>query len=106
LVELKKRTYQTFLGQIEDEIGINGTPNPIHDDIIKAKFELKYNNQYKDVGALKPPGVLVDDVKRRKILEELGVAPIPLATAPKKVVEEEEKKAQVPPSLMTEELVK
>jgi hypothetical protein len=37
------------------------------------------------VGALKPPGVLVDDVKRRKILEELGVP----AVAPKKVVVEE-----------------
>jgi hypothetical protein len=45
------------------------------------------------VGALKPPGVLVDDVKRRKILEELGVAPIPSVAVPKKVVEEEEKKA-------------
>ncbi len=55
------------------------------------------------MGGLKPPGVLVDDVKRRKILEELGVT----AAAKKVVVEEEEKKAQVvPPSLMTEELVK
>ena len=87
LIELKKRTYQTFLGQVEDEIGIGGAPNPIQDEIIKAKFELKYNAHYKDVGALKPPGVLVDDVKRRKILEELGVS----ITAPKKVVEEEEK---------------
>lgn len=56
------------------------------------------------MGALKPPGVLVDDVKRRKILEELGVT---AAASKKVVVEEEEKKAQVvPPSLMTEELVK
>jgi hypothetical protein len=74
LLELKKRTYQTFLGQVEDEIGINTTgaaASHIADQIVKEKFELKHATQYKDVG--KVPGVLVDETKRRKILEELGV---------------------------------
>ena len=42
-------------------------------EIAKAKFEMKYDAQYKDVGKIIPPGVVVEENKRRKILKELGV---------------------------------
>ena len=37
---------------------------------MKAKFELKYNSHYKDLG--KVPGIVVEENKRRKIVKELG----------------------------------
>ena len=61
---LKKRTYQMFLGQVDDELG---TQDP---SLIQAKFELKFNKGYKDIG--KVPGILVDETKRRKLVKELG----------------------------------
>ena len=87
---MKKRTYQTFLGSVEDELGTS------NDSILKDKFELKYAASYKDIGVL--PGVKVDETKRRKILEELGVQKrVPgAATGAKKEVEEE--KIAVPPT--------
>jgi hypothetical protein len=66
LTALKKRTYQMFLGQVEDELGLAGAPSKVQDDIIKAKFELKFNSQYKDLG--KVPGIVVEENKRRKIV--------------------------------------
>lgn len=72
LFELKKRTYQMFLGQVEDELGINNSSNPVQDEVVKAKFEHKYTSQYQDRGKILPPGILVEENKRRKILQELG----------------------------------
>ncbi len=48
----------------------SGNPNT---DIARGKFELKYTRQYQEVGKLVPPGVLVEENKRRKLLKELGV---------------------------------
>lgn len=50
---------------MEDELGAGD------ESLLRAKFELKHAQQYKDVGVL--PGVLVEENKRRKILKELGV---------------------------------
>ena len=65
LIELKKRTYQTFLGQVEEKVQAD-------EEIVKSKFEKKFEERYKDLGKI--PGVLVEEMKRRKILKELGVA--------------------------------
>lgn len=62
-----------FLGQVEDELGLATGTNEGHEAIVKGKFELKYDRQYKDVGRVIPPGVLVEENKRRKLLKELGV---------------------------------
>ena len=37
-----------------------------------AKYERKYEQWYKDMGKGVPPGVLVEENKRRKIVKELG----------------------------------
>jgi hypothetical protein len=60
LSALKKRTYQMFAGQVDDELG---TPDAA---LIKAKFELKFDRGYKDHGKI--PGILVDENKRRKLV--------------------------------------
>ena len=73
LGDVKKRTYQMFLGQVDDELGLANGGSNVHAAITKAKFELKYERQYKDVGKIIPPGVLVEENKRRKLLKELGV---------------------------------
>ena len=73
LGDVKKRTYQMFLGQVDDELGLANGGSDVHAAITKAKFELKYERQYKDVGKIIPPGVLVEENKRRKLLKELGV---------------------------------
>lgn len=41
--------------------------------MVKLKFDMKYGRQYKDVGKVVPPGVLVEENKRRKLLSELGM---------------------------------
>lgn len=73
LFDLKKRSYQMFLGQVEDEIGLAHGGSNEAAEILKAKFELKYDRYYKDSGKIIPPGVLVEENKRRKLLKELGV---------------------------------
>jgi hypothetical protein len=62
-----------FLGQVEDDLGLAHGGSDQQAAIIKAKFEMKYEQQYKDVGKIMPPGVLVEENKRRKLLKELGV---------------------------------
>jgi hypothetical protein len=95
-----------FLGQVEDEIGLNN-PGSIHGDesiaaeIARKKFEMKYNAQYKDVGKKGPPGVLVEENKRRKILNALGVEMRSnqnnVGTADKKEEAEEAKNEEIQP---------
>lgn len=62
-----------FLGQVEDEIGLAHGGSNEAAEILKSKFELKYDRYYKDSGKIIPPGVLVEENKRRKLLKELGV---------------------------------
>ena len=70
LTTLKKRTYQMFLGQVEDELGLAGPTSKVQDEVVKAKFENKHAQYYKDIG--KVPGIVVEENKRRKIVKELG----------------------------------
>eukprot|EP00347_Sterkiella_histriomuscorum_P007603 403348282 len=63
-MENKKRTYQMFLGQIEDRI-------PEIEEIVRLKFENKIKKHYTDIG--KTPGILIEENKRRKLLRDLGV---------------------------------
>jgi len=62
ILENKKRTFQMFLGQLEDKV-------PDVDDITKAKLEHKIKKWYTDVGKI--PGIVIEDAKRRRILKDL-----------------------------------
>jgi hypothetical protein len=42
LFALKQRTHQLFLGQLEDELGLQGISAQTHADLVKLKFENKY----------------------------------------------------------------
>lgn len=64
ILENKKRTYQMFLGQVEDKV-------PEVEEVVRLKLELKIKTQYSEIGVV--PGILVEDNKRRKLLMELGV---------------------------------
>jgi len=73
---------------LDDELG---TPDPA---LIKAKFELKFDRGYKDHGKI--PGILVDENKRRKLVQELGAEMVKQPAVEKS---EEEKVAPVPSTL-------
>ena len=81
-----------FLGQVEDEIGLAHGGSNEAAEILKAKFELKYDRYYKDSGKIIPPGVQVEENKRRKLLKELGVDLRTTIGSLQKVEGEEEKK--------------
>ena len=63
LFENRKRTYKMFASNIDD-------PLPEDEEIVKAKLQRKIDASYSDIG--KVPGVLVDQVKKTKILKDLG----------------------------------
>lgn len=62
LFDLKQRTHQLFLGQLDDQLG-QQNPSAEHSEIVKGKFTLKYERYYKDMGKIVPPGVLVEENK-------------------------------------------
>ena len=64
ILENRKRTYQVFLGQLEDKV-------PEVEDVVKLKLEYKIKTHYSEIGIV--PGILVEENKRRKLLMELGV---------------------------------
>ena len=63
LFENRKRTFKMFESNIDD-------PLPEDVDIVREKLQKKIDVSYSDIG--KVPGVVVDDVKRTKILKDLG----------------------------------
>ena len=67
-------------------------PLPEDEDILREKLQRKMDESYTDVG--KVPGVIVDQVKRTKILKDLGWQESTLASASEIQLDpEEESKA-------------
>lgn len=65
LLHNKKRTYQMFLGQLDEKL-------PDVEEIARAKLAHKVTAWYSGLGKI--PGVLIEDAKRRKLLRDLGVS--------------------------------
>lgn len=63
LLENRKRTYKMFASNIDD-------PLPEDEEKVRAKLQMKIDASYSDIG--KVPGIVVDEVKRTKILKDLG----------------------------------
>ena len=63
LFENRKRTFKMFASNIDD-------PLPEDEEIVREKLQKKIDASYSDIG--KVPGVVVDEVKRTKILKDLG----------------------------------
>ena len=45
---------------------------PVDEDITHEKLKIKVDRHYSDIG--KMPGVLIEENKRRKLLQDLGVS--------------------------------
>ena len=81
LFENRKRTFQMFASNIDD-------PLPEDEDLVREKLQKKIDNSYSNVG--KVPGVLIDQVKKTKILKDLGFNANDLASKPDIQVDPEE----------------
>jgi len=84
LLENKKRTYQMFQSQMDA---------PIMEDeaLIRQKAQLKFNRFYSDIGKI--PGYQLEERKRRKILQEMGIESKP------QTKKEEESKGEGEPKI-------
>ena len=85
LFENRKRTYKMFASNLDDQ-------PPEDEEIVRTKVQSKIDACYSGLGEV--PGVLVDQVKRTKILTDLGFDKHSLARQVDfKVEPEEETKA-------------